>query len=89
MNTAIEQIDVITKLSQEDFLTLFIGQLPLEKAEIEKIRDLYYGTYITFISSGVTPEEAWIAIRNLFISQETQIGERIKNGHKRIISGGG
>jgi len=89
MNTAIEQIDVATELSKEDFLTLFIGQLPLEKAEIEKIRDLYYTTYSTFISSGVSPEEAWIAIRNLFISQETQIGERIKNGHKGTISGGG
>jgi len=80
MNIEIEKISIITKLSKEDFLTLFIGQLPLEKAEIEKIRDLYYATYITFISSGVTPEDSWIAIRNLFISQETQIGERIKNG---------
>ncbi|HPI81884.1 MAG TPA: hypothetical protein PK122_01485 [Candidatus Paceibacterota bacterium] len=80
MNKAIEQIDVNTELSKEDFLTLFIGQLPLKEEEIQKVADVYYPTYTTFVSSGVEPRDSWVAIRNLFISQETQIGERIKNG---------
>jgi len=80
MNKAVEQIDVNTELSKEDFLTLFIGQLPLKEEEIQKVADLYYPTYTIFVSSGVNHYDSWVAIRNLFISQEIQIGERIKNG---------
>jgi hypothetical protein len=87
MNTSIAKIDISTELSKEDFLTLFIGQLPLLEAEVQKVMDAYFPMYTAFISSGVSPEESWVAIRNLFISQETQIGERIKNGNEKRISG--
>jgi hypothetical protein len=49
--------------------------------EIEKLSNVYYPTYVTFITNEVPYKEAWVAIRNLFISQETQIGERQKNGN--------
>lgn len=79
-NTVIDKINVSEEISKEDFLSLFMSQLPLLDEEIKKIMDLYYPTYLTFISSGVDAQSAWIAIKNLFISQETQIEERMKNG---------
>ena len=75
----LEQIDVSKLIEREDFLTLFESQLPLTEDEIEKIHNVYYPTYTTFVTNEVPYEEAWVAIRNLFVSQETQIGERIKN----------
>jgi hypothetical protein len=88
MNEALKNIDITTELSKTDFLTLFVGQLPLEKAEIQKLVDVYFPVYHKFISSGVDPEGSWVAIRNLFVSQETQIAERIKNGNSRGIPSG-
>jgi len=79
-NTIIDKININEQICKEDFLSLFMSQLPLLDEEIKKIMDLYYPTYLSFISSGVDAQSSWIAIRNLFISQETQIGERIKNG---------
>jgi hypothetical protein len=78
MNEIIEKIDVSLKLSIDDFLLLFTEQLSLTDEEIEKLRNLYYPFYIGFISADVDPQGSWIAIRNLFISQETQIDERPK-----------
>jgi hypothetical protein len=77
----IKQIDVTTSLENEEFVKLFTEQLPLTEGEVEKIQNVYYAFYVQFISSGVHPEEAWLAVKNLFISQEPQIGERIKNGN--------
>lgn len=77
----IKQIDVTTSMENEEFVALFTEQLPLTEEEIEKIKNVYYAFYVKFISSGVLPEEAWLAIKNLFISQEPQIGERMKNGN--------
>jgi hypothetical protein len=76
----IGQIDVTKSMENEEFVALFTEQLPLTDNEIEKIKNVYYAFYVKFISSGVLPEQAWIAIRNLFVSQEPQIGERINNG---------
>lgn len=77
----IKQIDITTSMENEEFVALFTEQLPLTEEEIEKIKNVYYAFYVKFISSGVLPEEAWLAIKNLFISQEPQIGERMKNGN--------
>ena len=81
MNTALEKIDVTKPLENEDFVTMFTSQLPLNEEEIDKVSNVYYAFYTQFISSGVSPVEAWTAIKNLFVSQETQVGERIKNGN--------
>ena len=77
----IEQIDVSKLIERNDFLILFTSQLDMTEDEIEKLKIVYYPTYTTFVTSGVPHKEAWVAIRNLFISQETQIGERQKNGN--------
>ena len=76
----IDHIDVSKMIEREDFIFLFTSQLDLLPEEIEKLNNVYYPTYTTFITNKVPYEEAWIAIRNLFIAQETQIGDRIKNG---------
>ena len=81
MNKTIEEIDVTTSLENEDFVALFTEQLPLTEDEKEKVSNTYYAFYVQFIQSGVSPIEAWTAIRQLFISQEPQIGERMKNGN--------
>ena len=86
MNEAVKKVDINTELTKTDFLTLFVGQLPLEKAEIQKLIDVYFPVYSKFISSGVGPKTSWVAIRNLFVAQETQIAERIKNGNSRRVS---
>lgn len=77
----IDQIDISTSMENHEFVKIFTEQLPLTKEEIEKIENVYYAFYVKFISSGVLPEDAWIAVRNLFISQEPQIGERMKDGN--------
>jgi hypothetical protein len=87
--STISQINVSEPLSKEDFLALFIEQLPLTDEEKEKVLNVYFPTYATFYQSGVSLVGSWVAVRNLFISQETQIGERIKNGNSGRLSGGG
>ncbi|MCK9544886.1 MAG: hypothetical protein M0R03_22965 [Novosphingobium sp.] len=80
MNETLKKIDVKKPLSKENFRSLFTSQLFLTDEEVDKINNVYFPTYSTFYANGVKPEQAWLATRNLFISQETQIGERIKNG---------
>ena len=80
MNT-IDKIDVSKLIERKDFEILFTSQLKLTEEEIEKINNVYYPTYTTFVTNDVSHKEAWVAIRNLFIAQETQIGERQKNGN--------
>lgn len=65
------KIDVFKLIEREDFLTLFTSQLKLTDDEIEKINTFYYPTYTTFVTNEVLYNEAWVAIHNLFISQET------------------
>lgn len=77
----LQEIDVAKSMENEEFVALFTEQLDLTEKEIDKIKNVYYAFYVKFISSGVQPEEAWLAIKNLFISQEPQIGERMKNGN--------
>ena len=78
MNTTIDKIDVTTSLSNEDFISLFTGQLKLFPAELQKLSNVYYALYVKMVESEVEPEQAWVAVRNLFVTQETQIGERNK-----------
>lgn len=75
---AIDKINVSKLIEREDFKILFTSQLKLTEEEIEKISNVYYPTYTTFVTNDVPYKEAWVAIRNLFIAQETQIGERQK-----------
>ena len=79
MKDTLDKIDVTKLIEREDFETLFTAQLDLTPEEIEKIHNVYYPTYTTFVTNEVPYEESWVAIRNLFISQETQIGERHGN----------
>ena len=81
MNDTIDKIDVTKSLANEDFVALFTGQLKLNPDELKKLSDVYYALYVRMIESEVAPDQAWVAIRNLFISQEPQIGERNKNGN--------
>jgi len=81
MKKTVDQINVKKLLEREDFLTLFTSQLDMTEDEIEKLKNVYYPTYMTFLTHKVPFQEAWVAIRNLFIAQETQIGERQKNGN--------
>jgi hypothetical protein len=81
MNDTIDKIDVTKSLANEDFVSLFTGQLTLTPDELKKLSDVYYALYVRMIESEVAPEQAWVAIRNLFITQEPQIGERTKNGN--------
>ena len=78
MNTTIDKIDVTTSLSNEDFISLFTGQLKLFPAELQKLSNVYYALYVKMVESEVEPEQAWVAVRNLFVAQETQIGKRNK-----------
>jgi len=79
MKDPLDKINVKKLIDREDFETLFTAQLDLTPEEIERIHNVYYPTYTTFITNEVSYVDAWIAIRNLFISQETQIGERHGN----------
>ena len=81
MNSTIEQIDVTKFIEKNDFELLFTSQLDLTPEEIEKINNVYYPTYTTFTANQVPYEEAWVAIRQLFIAQETEIGKRHQNGN--------
>ena len=76
-----EHIDVNKLIEREDFVLLFTSQLDLTPEEIDKINNVYYPTYTTFIQNEVPYEEAWVAIRQLFISQEDEIGKRHQNGN--------
>lgn len=80
MNETLKKIDVTQLLEREDFELLFTSQLELTQEEIDKINQVYYPLYTTFVTNEVPYEEAWVAARNTFISQEPQIGERQKNG---------
>jgi hypothetical protein len=77
MNT-IDKIDVTKSLSNEDFVSLFTGQLTLTPDELKKLSNVYYAFYVKMIESLVVPQEAWVAVRNMFVAQETQVGERMK-----------
>lgn len=79
MKDPLDKINVKKLIDREDFETLFTAQLDLTPEEIERIHNVYYPTYTTFITNEVSYVDAWIAIRNLFVSQETQIGERHGN----------
>ena len=77
----IEEIDITQPLLKEEFFMLFDTQLPLNDAEKKKINEDYFPLYALFVTSEVTPAEAFEATKNVFYSQETQIKERL---HERL-----
>ena len=72
-----DDINVEEKLSFEDFFTLFATKLPLIEEEEKELQN-YYEMYKTFLNAEVKPVNAWIAVRNVFIIKNPQIGERMK-----------
>jgi hypothetical protein len=72
-----KDIDPRERLSKEDFCTLF-DQLPLNENEKVDVSTKYWGVYTICVDNGeVTPVEAWLATKNTFVLQETQVGERM------------
>ena len=76
MNRTLDQIDITKLVEREDFEILFTSQLHLFSEEIKKIHNVYYPLYTTFIENAIPYEKAWIATRNTFIAQETEIAAR-------------
>lgn len=74
----IEQIDITQAIDKEEFCMLFETQLPLNDAEKVKLRREYFSMYALFVTNGISPATAFEATKNVFLSQETQIKERIK-----------
>lgn len=71
-----EEINVNELLSLEDFLTLF-QNLPLNEEEKFELEG-FHKIYLAFIGAEVKPQDAWIAVRNIFAVKNKQIGDRIK-----------
>lgn len=76
MNDTLDNIDVSKFIEREDFERLFTSQLDLTQEEIEKIHNVYYPLYTTFIENKVSHEDSWVAARNTFMAQETEIAAR-------------
>ena len=70
-----EEIDPTKTLELEDFITLF-SRLPLDEEEHRSLGE-YYQMYETFLKADVSPENSWVATRNVFIVKNPKIGERI------------
>lgn len=74
----VEQIDITEPIDKEEFCLIFESQLPLNDAEKAKLRNEYFAMYALFVTNEVQPAMAFEATKNVFLSQETQIKERIK-----------
>jgi len=61
-----EEINVNEPLPIEDFTTLF-SRLPLSDTETHQITEELYPIYQRFLECGVIAEEAWIAVKNIFV----------------------
>jgi hypothetical protein len=72
-----DEIDPCEFLALEDFKNLF-SPLPLLDSEISELSIGYYPMYTKFIEVGVSPKDSWLAVRNIFIVKNDQIGLRIK-----------
>lgn len=67
------------KMSINHFCELF-EQLPLNDKERQRINTVYWNLYTTFLTTPeIDPLEAWVVTKNVFISQETQIKDRMVN----------
>lgn len=73
----LEQIDITQPIDKEEFCMIFESQLPLNEMEKKKLRDEYFSMYALFVTNGVNPAMSFEATKNVFLSQETQIKERI------------
>ena len=75
----IEQIDITQVIDKEEFCMIFESQLPLNDKEKKKLREEYFPLYAIFITQGgVPPATSFEATKNVFLSQETQIKDRIE-----------
>jgi hypothetical protein len=74
----IEQIDITQPIDKEEFCLIFEAQLPLNELEKRKLREEYFAMYALFVTNGTAPAYSFEATKNVFLSQETQIKERIK-----------
>lgn len=74
----VEQIDITQPIDKEEFCMIFESQLPLNQIEKRKLREEYFPLYAMFITqAGVPAAMSFEATKNVFLSQETQIKERI------------
>ena len=76
-----EEINPRELLTVDDFLTLF-EKAPLNEEEKLDLKGFYFPMYETFVQSDVTPENAWLAVRNVFVMKNPQITDRIKKEEK-------
>jgi hypothetical protein len=72
----IEEINIKNKMSEDDFKVLF-SNLPLNEEEQASLTE-YYQMYTTFITADVTPNDSWLATRNIFFMKNQQLKDRIK-----------
>ena len=73
----LEQIDITQAIDKEEFCMLYETQLPLNEAEKKKLREEYFPMYALFVTTDIEPAVAFEATKNVFLSQETQIKERM------------
>ena len=76
MAKTIEEIDVYKRITQEEFMTLF-SPIPLLENEKKELELFYYDMYCAFLDSEVKPDQAWLAVKNVFIVKNPQIGTRL------------
>lgn len=77
------EISTNKKLSKEEFCSLF-EPLPLSGIDRHNINSIYWPLYEVCVNEpGVTPMEAWMAVKNTFITKEPQIGKRIEEQKKK------
>ena len=75
------KIDPTQPLTQKDFCELF-EQVPLNEQERIDVKEIYWEIYsICLAHEEVSATDAWLASKNTFLAQETQIKERIENAH--------
>ena len=74
----LERFDITKQINKEEFSEIFEMQLPLNDTEKKKLRVEYFSMYTLFLNHEIEPAMAFEATKNIFLSQETQIKERIK-----------
>jgi len=72
----LSSIDITKKLALENFCLLF-EQVTLNDEERDKVKVFYWNLYTIFIQNNVNELDAFSAVKNVFISQETQIKDRL------------
>jgi len=70
------KVDPTKELSKDHFCGLF-EQVPLNEDERELVKTAYWGIYSACLTNGVTATESWLATKNTFQMNESQIQDRM------------